>query len=152
MSADSNSSSSAAATPASTTQAVTAALPPGAAVGPAGFPIESFTFTFRGNFFRLSSFLGRVQRFVVVKNHQTTVAGRLLSFNAISLGAGPSGFPQIAATISATAYLVPASQGVMAGATAAGPSSSSSGSTSESTSSSSSGGATPAAVATSPIR
>ena len=137
---------------ATTTQAVTATLPPGAAVGSAGFPIESFTFTFRGNFFHLSSFLGRVQRFVVVKNNQVTVSGRLLSLNAISLGAAPAGFPQITATISATAYLVPTSQGVMAGATAAGPSTGSSGSTSESTSGSSSGTTTPAAVATSPIR
>ena len=147
ISADSSASSTAA-TPASTTQAVTAALPPGAVVGPAGFPIESFTFTFRGNFFHLSSFLGRVQRFVITRNKQVTVSGRLLSLNAISLGAGPSGFPQIAATISATAYLVPAAQGVMAGATAAGPST---GSASETASTSSTSG-TPAAVATSPIR
>ena len=147
-----NSSSTATPTAATTTQAVTGTLPPGAAVGSAGFPIESFTFTFRGNFFHLSSFLGRVQRFVVIKNHQVTVSGRLLTINAITMGAAPAGFPQITATISATAYLVPTSQGVMAGATATGPSTGSSGSTSESTSGSSSGTATPAAVATSPIR
>ncbi len=146
-----SSSSTTAATTASTTQAATAALPPGATVGPAGFPIESFTFNFRGNFFHLSSFLGRVQRFVAVNNNHVTVSGRLLAFNAISLGPGPQGFPQISATISATAFLVPATQGVMAGATANGPSSSGS-STSENTSTSSTGSNTPAAVATSPIR
>ena len=148
MSAGSSTSASTA-VPASTTQAVTASLPPGATVGPAGFPIESFTFTFRGNFFHLSDFLGRVQRFVIVKHNNVTVSGRLLSFDAISLGAGPSGFPQITATIAATAYLVPASQGVMAGATTSGPSSSSQ---SVSTSGSSSATTAPAAVATSPIR
>ncbi len=135
--------------PASTAQAVTASLPPGATVGPAGFPIESFIFTFRGNFFHLSDFLGRVQRFVIVKHNNVTVGGRLLSFDAISLGASPSGFPQITATIAATAYLVPASQGTMAGATTSGPSSSSQ---SVSTSGSSSATTAPAAVATLPIR
>jgi hypothetical protein len=151
VSADSSGSSAAVPT-ASTTQAVTASLPPGATVGPAGFPIESFTFTFNGNFFHLSSFLGRVQRFVVVRNTQVGVSGRLLSLNAISLGPAPAGFPQITATISATAYLVPASQGVMVGATANGPSTGSSSSTSETASTSSSGTSTPAAVLTSPIR
>jgi type II secretory pathway pseudopilin PulG len=110
---------------ASATQAATATLPPGATVGPAGFPIEPFTFTFRGNFFRLSQFLGRVQRFVVASNKKVSVSGRLLTLNAISLGAGPAGFPQITASIAATAYLVPASQGVLAGASASGPSSTS---------------------------
>jgi type II secretory pathway pseudopilin PulG len=151
LSVSGDSSSSTTATAASTAQAVTASLPPGATVGPAGFPIESFTFNFRGNFFHLSSFLGRVQKFVVVNNNNVVVSGRLLAFNAISLGAGPAGFPQISATISATAFLVPATQGVMAGATANGPSSSGT-SQSENTSSSSSGSNTPAAVATSPIR
>jgi type II secretory pathway pseudopilin PulG len=105
----------------SAAQAATAALPPGATVGSAGFPIEPFTFTFRGNFFHLADFLGRVQRFVVANNNRVSVSGRLLTLNAISLGAGPQGFPQITASISANAYLVPASQGVMAGATTAGP-------------------------------
>ena len=91
VSADSSSSTTP--TAATTTQAVTGTLPPGAAVGSAGFPIESFTFTFRGNFFHLSSFLGRVQRFVVTKNHQVTVSGRLLTLNAISHGRRTRGLP-----------------------------------------------------------
>jgi type II secretory pathway pseudopilin PulG len=144
---------------ASAAQAATAALPPGATVGPAGFPIEPFTFTFRGNFFHLSDFFGRVQRFVVASNKNVSVSGRLLTLNAISLGPGPAGFPQITASISATAYLVPASQGVLAGATPTGPSSTSvptsgsptaAGATSSATSSPST--STPAAVATPPAR
>jgi type II secretory pathway pseudopilin PulG len=136
---------------ASAAQAATAALPPGATVGPAGFPIEPFTFTFRGNFFHLSDFLGRVQRFVVATNKNVSVSGRLLTLNAISLGAGPAGFPQITASISATAYLVPGSQGVMAGATPTGPSSTSlPTSASPSASSSTPATSTPAAVAAPP--
>jgi type II secretory pathway pseudopilin PulG len=140
---------------ASAAQAATAALPPGATVGPAGFPIEPFTFTFRGNFFHLSNFLGRVQRFVVASNQNVAVSGRLLTLNAISLGPGAAGFPQITASIAATAYLVPASQGLMAGATPTGPTSSSvptstspgAGASSPATSTSTS---TPAAVAAPP--
>jgi hypothetical protein len=107
----------------SASQTATAALPPGATVGPAGFPIEPFTFTFQGNFFHLADFLGRLQRFVVTRNQQLSVSGRLMTLNAISLGPAPSGFPQITASISATTYLLPASQGLLNGATAAGPSS-----------------------------
>jgi type II secretory pathway pseudopilin PulG len=106
---------------ASAAQAVTASLPPGATVGPAGFPIEPFTFTFRGNFFHLSNFFGRLQQFVIANNQQVSVSGRLMTLNAISLGPGPRGFPQITATISATTYLVPAAQGLLGGATPGGP-------------------------------
>lgn len=107
----------------SATQAVTAALPPGATVGPAGFPIEPFNFSFRGNFFHLANFFGRLQRFVVATNKRVSVSGRLMTLNAITLGPGPQGFPQITASISATTYLVPATQGLLNGATPTGPSS-----------------------------
>ncbi len=105
----------------SATQAATAALPPGAAVGPAGFPMEPFTFTFQGNFFHLSDFFARLQKFVVATDRRVSVSGRLMTLNAINLAPATQGFPQITATISATTYLVPQSQGVLDGATAAGP-------------------------------
>jgi type II secretory pathway pseudopilin PulG len=116
--AGASSGGSAAAATAASTQ-----LPPGAAVGPAGFPTEQFSFVFRGNFFHLANFLRRVQRFVVAGNSSVAVSGRLMTLNAISLGPGPSGFPQISASISATTYLVPFGQGTLNGATPAGPSS-----------------------------
>jgi type II secretory pathway pseudopilin PulG len=138
-----------AATSPTATQSATAALPPGAAVGPAGFPVEPFTFTFRGNFFHLSDFLGRLERFVVARNARISVSGRLMSLNAISLGAGPRGFPQITATVSATTYIVPATQGLLNGATAAGPAApSASQPVSTPPSSSSSVPAAPATIAT----
>lgn len=131
------------------TQAATAALPPGTAIGPAGFPSEPFTFTFRGNFFHLSNFLGRVERFVIANNRGVAVSGRLMTLNAISLGPGPQGFPQITASIAATTYLVPAAQGLLNGAGPTGPSTPASGQAVSSTSSAT----TPAtaAVAT-PVR
>lgn len=105
--------------------ALTAPLPPGATVGPAGFPEEQFAFTFNGNFFHLANFFKRLENFVVANNNRVAVSGRLMTLNAFSFGAGPSGFPSITASISATDYLVPAAQGIFDGATPAGPSSTS---------------------------
>jgi hypothetical protein len=105
----------------STSQAVTATLPPGATVGPAGLPTLPFTFTFQGNFFHLANFLGRLEHFVVATNKKVSVSGRLMTLNGISFGAGPTGFPQITATISATAYLVPSNEGLTDGASPSGP-------------------------------
>jgi len=108
-------------TPADPTQLTTATLPPGAAVGAAGFPTMPFTFTFTGDFFRLSDFVGRLERFLVVGNRRMLVSGRFMTIDGIALTAGPDGFPQIQANVSATAYLLPAAQGLTAGATAAAP-------------------------------
>ena len=105
--------------PAST--APTAVLPPGAGIGPAGFPIEPFTFTFQGNFFHLADFFGRLERFVVATNRRVSVSGRLLTLDAINLTPGAAGFPQIAASVSATTYLLPTNEGLLAGATPSGP-------------------------------
>jgi hypothetical protein len=109
------------AAPADPTQATTATLPPGAAVGSAGFPTMPFSFTFTGDFFRLSDFVGRLERFLVVTNRRMLVSGRFMTLDGIALTAGPDGFPQIQANVSATAYLLPASQGLTDGASAAAP-------------------------------
>jgi hypothetical protein len=109
--------------------AASAAPPPGVTVGPAGFPSEVFTFIFRGNFFHLANFFQRVDRFVTATNTHVSVSGRLMTLNSINLAAASTGFPQIDATISATTYLVPASEGLTAGATPSGPGASASSST-----------------------
>jgi Type II secretion system (T2SS), protein M len=129
----------------SSTLAAATALPPGATIGAAGFPVEPFTFTFQGSFFHLAEFLGRLQKFVVANNQNVWVSGRLMSLNAITLGQS-SGSPQITATISATTYLLPASQGLLNGATPAGPATS----TTQTVSNSSPTSSTPPAVVTAP--
>jgi type II secretory pathway pseudopilin PulG len=101
----------------------TTPLPPGVAIGPAGFPAEQFTFSFQGNFFHLSDFFNRLQKFVTAKQNQISISGRLMTLNAISLSAAPNGFPRITASVSATAYMLPASQGLVAGASPVGPAS-----------------------------
>jgi Tfp pilus assembly protein PilO len=97
--------SSTSASPAPATQAATATLPPGAAVGSAGFPTMPFSFVFNGSFFDMERFVREVQRFVRVDGKRVDVRGRLLSIDGFALNAGPTGFPSVTANISATAYL-----------------------------------------------
>jgi hypothetical protein len=107
--------------PASPTQTATAALPPGAVVGPAGLSTMPFSFKFTGSFFRLDEFLSRLQRYITARRDTIDVSGRLLLVNGIALNAGDGGFPSMQASISATAYLVPPDQGTFNGATPQGP-------------------------------
>jgi hypothetical protein len=110
------------ASPAPATQAAATTLPPGASVGTAGFPTMPFTFEFTGSFFRLEDFLHRVNGFTTVRDGgDLLVRGRLLSVDSFDLKAAPSGFPKIAASVHATAYVLPPGQGLTAGATAKGP-------------------------------
>jgi hypothetical protein len=87
------------------TQAASVALPPGATIGSAGFPTMPFSFVFNGTFFDMEHFLRDVQRFVRVDGERVDVSGRLLSVDGFGLSAGPGGFPNVKASISATAYL-----------------------------------------------
>lgn len=100
-------------------ESVVAQLPPGATVGPAGFPTMPFSFTFHGTFRKLEKFLDRVRRFTTVKGEDIEVRGRLLTIDAVSLQAGPKGFPQLTAEIKATAYLQPPGEESAAASTAA---------------------------------
>jgi hypothetical protein len=127
----------AAATPAPATQAAAATLPPGASVGPAGFPTMPFTFEFTGSFFRLEDFFDRVNSFTKVRRGgDLLVRGRLLAVDSFDLKAAPSGFPKIAASVHATAYVLPPGQGLTAGATAESPAGAADAGTPESTGSS----------------
>jgi hypothetical protein len=96
--------------------------PPGAvSVGTAGFSAMPFTFSFRGSFFNMSEFFSKLERFVSVRNSRMDVTGRLLRVESVSLKPDQTGFPRIRAEIGASSYLVPASQGLTAGATPTGP-------------------------------
>jgi hypothetical protein len=101
-------------TPASTT---TSALPPGAAVGTAGFPTMPFSFDFDGKFFAMQRFLRKLDALTTVQGKNISVKGRLLTVDGVALTAGPKGFPDVSATVAVTAYLLPAAEGLTAGAT-----------------------------------
>ncbi|HEY4827997.1 MAG TPA: hypothetical protein VIH85_14580 [Solirubrobacteraceae bacterium] len=149
-SSSSSSSSSSSGSSSSSTAASAAQLPPGAAVGAAGLPTEQFTFTIDGSFFSLANFFNRLDNFVVSRNNQLLISGRLMTLNAISLAPGGNGFPQINATISATDYIVPATEGPFDGASPAGPATAPQTQASASGSSSSTGA--PAAAITPVVR
>jgi hypothetical protein len=121
-------SGAAAATPSGTAKGATttAAPPPGAtAVGTAGFSTMPFAFRFQGSFFELGKFFNRLDKFVAVRNRGLDVTGRLLLLNSITLTPDATkGFPMLSADVSANSYLLPPTEGLTAGATAAGPASS----------------------------
>jgi type II secretion system (T2SS) protein M len=146
-------SGAAGATPAAATQATTATLPPGASVGAAGFPTMPFSFQFDGSFFTLDDFVGRLERFLVVRNRQVSVSGRFMTVDGISLSAAPQGFPRIQASVAATTYLLPPDQGPTGGATPSGPGSATPAAAAGASGTTSGGGAAPAtATATSAVR
>ena len=142
----SSSSSSSSSSPSG--QSATAPLPPGAAVGTAGLPTEQFTITLAGNYFNLSSFFNKLEGFVASEDGTLVIRGRLMTINAISLVPGPTGFPQITASVSATTYIVPPTEGPFGGATPAGPAPT----TQAAASSSGSSTTPPAAAVTSVLR
>ena len=100
------------------------ALPPGAAVGAAGFPTMPFTFGFQGSYFGMQRFLDELNHLTSIHGKAIRVNGRLMSVDGFQLKAAPEGFPRVDASVSATAYLLPADQGLTAGATPTGPSAS----------------------------
>jgi type II secretory pathway pseudopilin PulG len=110
-------------TPSSTSPAstVTAALPPGATVGAAGFPTMPFSFDFTGTFFNMQRFLKAIDGLTTVQGKNINVKGRLLTVDGVGFEAGPKGFPQVNATVVVTAYLLPSEEGLTAGATATSP-------------------------------
>jgi type II secretory pathway pseudopilin PulG len=100
---------------------VSSALPPGAAVGPAGFPTMPFSFDFNGSFKNMQKFLRALNGLTTVNGKSISVKGRLLTVDGVGLKASPKGFPDIEATVAVTSYLLPADEGLTAGATAAAP-------------------------------
>ena len=62
-----------------------------------------------------------MERFVTVRNQNVNVSGRLLRLETIDMQVDQKGFPAIRAQIGASSYLVPADQGLTAGATPQGP-------------------------------
>jgi hypothetical protein len=103
------------------TQSVAATLPPGAAVGSAGFPTLPFAFVFDGSYFDMERFFENLQGFTTLHGKSLSVSGRLLTVDSFALTASRQGFPRVKADIGATAYLVPQDEGVTGGATPTGP-------------------------------
>jgi len=125
------------------------AAAPGAT--PTAFTAMPFTFVFNGTFFSLEHLFEQLNRFTVRSaSGALKVSGRLLTVQSVHLAPQASeekgkGAAKLTGTITASAYVLPSSQGLTAGATASSPAA---GSTS--TSSGSTSTATPAIVRVTP--
>jgi Tfp pilus assembly protein PilO len=97
------------------------ASPAAATTGTANFESTPFKFTFKGTYENLRGFMARMERFVNLRNEKMNVTGRLLRLETIDMQVDAVGFPRIMAQIAGTSYQVPATQGLTAGATPAGP-------------------------------
>jgi Tfp pilus assembly protein PilO len=118
----------------------------------ASFTQQPFTFIFNGSFVDLYKLLNQLEGFTVqTPTGSLHVNGRLLTIDSVNLtpnaseaqGASASGKSktgELTGTITATAYVLPASQSALGGATPAGPAGA------QPTSGSTSSGATTAAV------
>jgi Tfp pilus assembly protein PilO len=117
----------------------------------AGFTQMPFTFVFNGSFSDLYSLVQQLNRHAMrtasgdikVSGRLLTIQGAKLAPNSSELRAGASSSTHLTGTIAATAYVLPASQGLTAGATPSSPT----GGSARPTSSSSSGGSSPTAPA-----
>jgi hypothetical protein len=109
-------------TPASGSGTATDATGASSATTPAGLDTVPLDLEFRGNFFNLADFFHQIKRFVSLTNRNVLVSGRLVTVEGIRWDSDDTIFPNVRATMKATIYLSPKSQGVTAGATPAGPS------------------------------
>lgn len=107
------------------------------------FTQEPFTFVFNGTFVDLYKLLNQLEGFTLqTSSGALHVSGRLLTIDSVSLSPiaevqSSSGKPksgQLTGTITATAYVLPAGQSALGGATAAGPSATTAASTTSTTS------------------
>jgi hypothetical protein len=94
------------------------------AAASAGFTQMPFTFVFNGSFFDLYNLFQQLNHFTLnTSSGKLVVSGRLLTIQSAQLA--PSSTPgangQLTGTITATAYVLPGSQGLTGGATATSP-------------------------------
>jgi hypothetical protein len=141
----------------------TGASSAGSSVTPSAISVftqQPFTFIFDGGFVDLYKLLDRLEGFTVqTAGGPLRVNGRLLTIDGVSLspnstatqssnGSTKAKASQLAGTITATAYVLPAGQSALGGATASAPTGAST--SSATTSGSSAGATTPAVVKVNP--
>jgi Tfp pilus assembly protein PilO len=111
------------------TEVAASLLPLGASIGSAGLATMPYSLQFKGDFFQIGSFIGRIDA-LVKANNNVAVDGRLVTINGFSLvvggegeeaGSEKTGAEELDANFSVTTYLTPPGQGLTAGASPAGP-------------------------------
>lgn len=107
------------ATAAPATEASASLLPLGATVGPAGLGVLPYTLQFNGDFFSMADVLAALDEQVSGKR-ELQVNGRLLTVDGFTM-APEEETGDLAVELSITSYVLPASQGLTAGATPTAP-------------------------------
>ena len=70
-----------------------------------GYQKVPVSLVFQGNFFELSDFLYRLRNLVQVRDNRLRVNGRLFAVEGIDFGQGVKQFPEVQATLNATAFV-----------------------------------------------
>jgi Tfp pilus assembly protein PilO len=108
--------------PAPPTESSAALLPIGATVGSAGLPTLPYTMKFWGNYFQIADFMAGIDDLVKTGKASVQADGRLATIDGFSLDPGTNLPPGVlVANLAVTTYVTPATQGLTAGATSAGP-------------------------------
>jgi hypothetical protein len=120
-----NAASTAAGGDTTTTATTTTTTPAAPATTAPALDSVALTFNFTGSYFDLADFFHRLKRFVYVANNQVFVRGRLMTIDSLAFqpaaAATGGAAGSLSATVGATVYLSPKTQGVTGGATPAGP-------------------------------
>ena len=90
----------------------------------AGFTQMPFTFVFNGGFFQLERLFARMTSFATYQGENgLRVSGRLLTIQSVKLApeGENAGNPRLTGTVTASAYVLPAGQGLTGGATPSSP-------------------------------
>jgi Tfp pilus assembly protein PilO len=98
-------------------------IQPSAATAKTGYSAIAIGLTFEGNYFDLTDFLFRLRNLVTVRDGRLSSSGRLFTLDTLSMKEGKTGFPQIEAglTLSAYVYGVPDASSPTAAPTAPPP-------------------------------
>ena len=107
-----------------------------------------FTFVFDGDYFSLSKLLDLMRSFTTTNGDTVTVRGRLMTVESVNLQEGRNGFPDVKATVTATAYLAAQPISLPGGATAPSPTGGTTPSTTTAPSNQAAGGKTSLPTAT----
>jgi hypothetical protein len=113
----------------SSSASTTSASPAGAAAAGAGFTAMPFTFVFTGTYQDLYHLFQQLNDYTVQTASGVQVSGRLLTIQGVKLApiastattGSAKSREELSGTITATAYVLPAGQGLTGGATATSP-------------------------------
>jgi Tfp pilus assembly protein PilO len=82
-----------------------ASITPGQSVAKGSYAAIPINLTFEGNYYDLSDFVFRLRNLVVVRDGKLAAEGRLFSLDSLNLQEGPTGLPQVQATLTVNAYV-----------------------------------------------